>query len=54
VYALSWVRLGAPLDLANEKAAIGLISLIGGSGLSGASPHQMISRQTAQRSTTNR
>ena len=41
VRAASWVRLGARFGLANERAAIGLISLISGSGLSGASPHQI-------------
>ena len=44
VQARSWVRLGARFDLADENAAIGLIALISGSGLSGASPHQ-INRQ---------
>ena len=41
VRAASWVRLGARFGLANERAAIGLLSLISGSGLSGASPHQI-------------
>jgi len=52
VHAMSWARLGARFNLANERAAIGSISLISGSVLSGASPHQ-ISRQTAQPPTPN-
>jgi hypothetical protein len=46
VIAVSWVRLGTRFGVADEGAATRLISLVGGSGLSGASPHQGCRRRS--------